>query len=67
MNLQLIVLLSYAVILMGVGLLIGRHVQSAGGFFVAGRRLGPFLVFSTMLAANIGAGSTVNAASTRIS
>ena len=62
MNLHLIVLLSYAVILMGVGLLIGRRVRDAGGFFVAGRQLGPFLLFSTMLAANIGAGSTVNAA-----
>src|SRR4029077_12634038 len=30
-------------------------------FFVAGRSLGPGLIFSTMLAANIGAGSTVNA------
>ena len=62
MNLHLTVLLSYAVILMGVGLWIGRRVNTAGGFFVAGRRLGPFLLFSTMLAANIGAGSTVNAA-----
>ncbi len=62
MNLHLIVLLSYAITLMGVGLLIGRHVRDTGEFFVAGRRLSPFLVFSTMLAANIGAGSTVNAA-----
>ena len=62
MNLHLIVLLSYAVILMGVGLLIGRRARDTSGFFVAGRQLGPFLLFSTMLAANIGAGSTVNAA-----
>ena len=35
--------------------------STAGDFFVAGRRLGPGLIFSTMLAANIGAGSTVGA------
>jgi len=34
-------------------------VKTAADFFVAGRRLGPGLLFSTMLAANIGAGSTV--------
>src|SRR5262249_43300891 len=40
-----------------------RRVRSAGDFFVAGRQLGPGLIFSTMLAANIGAGSTVGATS----
>ena len=63
MNFYLVLLVSYAVVLMGLGLWIGRHVRSTGDFFVAGRRLGPGLVFSTMLAANIGAGSTVSAAS----
>ncbi len=62
MNLYLVLLVSYAAVLMGLGLWIGRHVRSTGDFFVAGRRLGPGLLFSTMLAANIGAGSTVNAA-----
>ena len=47
---------------MALGLWIGRRVRGTGDFFVAGRRLGPGLLFSTMLAANIGAGSTVNAA-----
>src|SRR3989442_7652076 len=46
---------------MGIGLYIGRRVRGAGDFFVAGRQLAPGLIFSTMLAANIGAGSTVNA------
>src|SRR5947207_13974542 len=46
---------------MALGLWIGRRVRGAGDFFVAGRRLGPGLLFSTMLAANIGAGSTVGA------
>ena len=62
MNLHLLVLLIYAAVLMGVGLWIGRGVRTSTDFFVAGRRLGPFLLFSTMLAANIGAGSTVAAA-----
>lgn len=48
---------------MALGLWIGRHVRGAADFFVAGRSLGPGLIFSTMLAANIGAGSTVGATS----
>src|SRR3954462_14736610 len=46
----------------GVGVAIGRRVRSTSDFFVAGRRLGPAMLFSTMVAANIGAGSTVGAA-----
>src|SRR5438128_11502457 len=61
MNLHLTVLVAYSLILMALGLWIGRRVRGAGDFFVAGRRLGPGLIFSTMLAANIGAGSTVGA------
>jgi len=61
-NLYLWMLVSYAAVLMGLGLWLGRRVRGTGDFFVAGRRLGPGLLFSTMLAANIGAGSTVNAA-----
>ncbi len=59
---QLIFLVFYAVLLVVLGLWIGRRVEAAGEFFVAGRRLGPVLLFSTFLAANIGAGSTVGAA-----
>ena len=58
----LALLLLYSVLLVALGLAIGRRVQTSGDFFVAGRRLGPGLLFSTMLAANIGAGSTVGAA-----
>src|SRR5436190_6748057 len=61
MNLHLTILITYAVALMALGLWIGRRVRSAGDFFVAGRTLGPGLIFATMLAANIGAGSTVGA------
>jgi solute:Na+ symporter, SSS family len=37
-------------------------VKTSAGFFVANRSLGPGLLFATMVAANIGAGSTVGAA-----
>ena len=61
MNLQLALLLGYSALLVGLGLWIGRRVSGTKDFFVAGRQLGPGLIFSTMLAANIGAGSTVGA------
>jgi SSS family solute:Na+ symporter len=63
MNLHVALLVSYSLALMVLGLWIGRRVRGAADFFVAGRRLGPGLIFSTMLAANIGAGSTVGATS----
>ena len=61
MNLYLAILIVYSLALMALGLWIGRRVRGAGDFFVAGRRLGPGLIFATMLASNIGAGSTVGA------
>jgi len=62
LNFHLVILASYSLGLMGLGLWIGRNTR-ASDFFVANRRLGPGLIFSTMLAANIGAGSTVGATS----
>jgi solute:Na+ symporter, SSS family len=64
LTLHFAVLASYSVALMALGLWIGRRLRGASDFFVASRRLGPGLIFSTMLAANIGAGSTVGATST---
>jgi SSS family solute:Na+ symporter len=61
-NVPLVILLLYASLLMAVGLWVGRRVQTSSDFFVAGRRLGPGLIFTTLLAANIGAGSTMGAA-----
>ena len=61
MNLYLGTILAYAVVLMAVGLWSGRRVGQTGDFFVAGRRLGPGLIFATLLAANLGAGTTVGA------
>lgn len=63
MNLHLVILVAYSLLMMGLGLVIGRRVRGSADFFVAGRQLGPGLIFSTMLAANIGAGSTVGATS----
>lgn len=63
MNLHLTILVVYSLFMMALGLVIGRRVRGSGDFFVAGRQLGPGLIFSTMLAANIGAGSTVGATS----
>ena len=62
MNIHLIVILSYSALLMIVGIAIGRRVTTASTFFVAGRRFGPVLVCVSVLAANIGAGSTMGAA-----
>lgn len=62
MSLHLPLLLGYSAALVALGLWIGRRVRSSDSFFVAGRSLGPGLLFATLLAANIGAGSTVGAA-----
>lgn len=62
-NVQLLVLVVYSALLVALGVWIGRRVGSARQFFVAGRSLGPVLLGGTLLAANIGAGSTVGAAS----
>ena len=52
-------LIVYALGLIGFGLWISRRMQGTDGFFVAGRSLGPGLIFSTFLAANIGSGSLI--------
>ncbi len=62
MTLYLGLLLGYSAVLIGMGLWLGRRVESVGAFFVADRRLSALPVFATVLAANIGAGSTIGAA-----
>jgi solute:Na+ symporter, SSS family len=59
---HLLLILLYSAAQIALGLYIGRRVRGTSDFFVAGRRLGPGLLFATLLAANIGAGSTLNAA-----
>ena len=54
-------LIAYSIGLIALGLWMGRRVRDSQDFFVASRSLGPGLIFSTFLAANIGAGSTVGA------
>jgi solute:Na+ symporter, SSS family len=61
MNSYLAWILAYAVAQLALGAWIARRVRTSNDFFVAGRALGPGLLFSTMLAANIGAGSTIGA------
>ncbi len=62
MNAALALLIAWAALFIALGLWIGRRARAAE-FFVAGRTLGPGLIFSTFLAANIGASSTVGATS----
>ena len=52
MNAALLLLLLYSAGLIALGLWIGRRVESSSSFFVAGRSLGPGLLFATLLAAN---------------
>jgi SSS family solute:Na+ symporter len=61
-SIHLALLIAYSAIIVGLGIWTARLVRTSGDFFVAGRRFGPGLVFTTMIAANIGAGSTVGAA-----
>jgi len=62
LTLHLVLLTLYSIAVVGLGIWSARYVRTSSAFFVAGRRLGPGLLFSSMLAANIGAGSTVGAA-----
>jgi solute:Na+ symporter, SSS family len=55
------VIIVYSLAQIALGLWISRRVKGSSDFFVAGRQLGPGLVFATFLAANIGGGSTIGA------
>lgn len=55
-------ILMYCVLQVALGLWLGRKVRTSSDFFVAGRSLSPGLLFATLVAANVGAGSTVGAA-----
>ena len=59
---QLALLLLYSIGLTVFGVWVGRRVRGSSDFFVAGRALTAPLLFSTVLASNIGAGTTVGAA-----
>jgi solute:Na+ symporter, SSS family len=55
------ILLGYAVLMIVIGAIVSRRVRETSSFFVAGRGLSAGLICSTLLAANIGSGSTVGA------
>jgi len=57
----LLTIVIYAAAQIALGAWVARRVRVSSDFFVAGRRLGPGLLFATFLAANIGGGSTINA------
>jgi solute:Na+ symporter, SSS family len=61
-TLHLGLLIVYSVGVVGLGLWASRFVRGSSDFFVGGRSLGPMLLMSSMLAANIGAASTVGVA-----
>jgi solute:Na+ symporter, SSS family len=57
----LIIIVLYSVAQIALGVWVARRVRGSSDFFVAGRNLGPGLLFATFLAANIGGGSTIGA------
>ena len=60
--LSVVILLGYGLGMIALGIWLSRRVRTASEFYVAGRGLGAGLLSATLLAANIGAGSTVGAA-----
>ncbi|HEY3425972.1 MAG TPA: sodium:solute symporter family protein, partial [Negativicutes bacterium] len=62
MNGYIWVITMYAVFLAIVGIIISKRVKGAADFFVGGRKFGSALLFITLIAPNIGAGSTVGVA-----
>lgn len=62
MSLHLTLLIVYSVGVVALGLWTARLIRTSSDFFVAGRSLGPGLIFASMLAANIGSGATVGVA-----
>lgn len=62
MNIHLILLIVYSIGIIAFGLWTARFIRHSSDFFVAGRSMGPGLILASMLAANIGAGSTVGVA-----
>ena len=57
----LIIIIGYSIAQIALGVWVARRMRGSSDFFVAGRALGPGLLFATFLAANIGSGSTIGA------
>ncbi|GAB7140467.1 sodium:solute symporter family protein [Deferribacterales bacterium RsTz2092] len=64
MNGYIFVIAFYSIVMIALGFYFSkrRNVKDASGFFVAGRGLSTRLLFTTLLASNIGAGSTIGLA-----
>ncbi len=57
----LTILILYALVMIALSIIVSRRSKNSSDFFVAGRGLGAGLIATTLLAANIGAGSTIGA------
>jgi solute:Na+ symporter, SSS family len=57
----LTILIIYATAMIALSIYVARYSKNSSDFFVAGRGLGAGLIATTLLAANIGAGSTIGA------
>lgn len=62
MNGYVWVILGYAAVLIGFGFFMTKKVKGSQDFFVGNRKFGAALLFATLIAPNIGAGSTVGIA-----
>lgn len=62
MNGYIWAILLYSLLLIGIGVFLTHRVKESADFFVGGRKFGPALLFITLVAPNIGAGSTVGVA-----
>lgn len=62
MNGYLWVIVIYSLFLIGIGVVVTKRVKGSADFFVGGRKFGTLLLFITLVAPNIGAGSTVGVA-----
>jgi SSS family solute:Na+ symporter len=58
----LLIIVGYSIAQIALGVWVARKLKGSSDFFVAGRSLGPGLLAATLLAANIGGGSTIGAA-----
>ncbi|HWQ40988.1 MAG TPA: sodium:solute symporter family protein [Desulfosporosinus sp.] len=59
MNGYIAVIALYCIALIGISFVVSKFVNGGNDFMVAGRKLNSRLLFTTLIAANIGAGSTV--------
>ena len=62
MNGYVWVIALYSLLLIAIGFFMTKRVKGSADFFVGGRNFGTLLLFITLIAPNIGAGSTVGVA-----